>query len=420
MSGRIDVVTIFPDYLSPLDLSLVGRARRDGLVHISVHDLRSWTDDAHHTVDDAPFGGGAGMVMMPDVWGCALDEVLQQGDHDVRTLVLPSPAGEPFDQAGAEELALKMAAGAQLVLACGRYEGIDARVVEHYAAGEQVEVRELSIGDYVLAGGEAAALVVIEAVTRLLPGVLGNPESLAEESHGGSGLLEYPGYTRPVSWRGLEVPPVLRSGDHERIRKWRRAQAVRRTAERRPDLLTAHQVQIRAAGAGDIEEVADVAARTFPLACPPHISDEDIQAFIETNLSPARMRAYIRNRESTVLLATIADAVVGYALIIYGDPDDPDIRAAVRGRPTAELSKIYVLPEHHRRGVASALLTAAIEDARRRGSASIWLGVNQLNERAQHFYRRYDFVRVGTRTFTLGERSEADFVMELTLGQDHG
>lgn len=234
---RVDVVTIFPDYLAALDLSLVGKARRAGLLDLRVHDLRDWTSDRHRTVDDTPFGGGAGMVMRPDVWGRALDDVMGAGGGDggpAAHLVVPTPSGEVFTQRHAEALA----AEEHLVVACGRYEGIDARVVEHYrATGHRVS--ELSIGDYVLNGGEVAALVMIEAVGRLLPGVVGNPESLVEESHGAAGLLEYPVYTKPPAWEGLDVPDVLLSGHHARIERWRRDRALARTAQRRPDMVAA-------------------------------------------------------------------------------------------------------------------------------------------------------------------------------------
>ena len=228
---RIDVLTIFPDYLAPLTLSLVGKARASGLLDVAVHDLRGWTTDRHRTVDDTPFGGGAGMVMRPDVWGTALDDVLTPGAH----LLVPTPSGAPFTQRTAEALAGER----HLVVACGRYEGIDARVVEHYRAREDLRVTELSLGDYVLNGGEVAALVVVEAVARLLPGVVGNPHSLVEESHGAAGLLEYPVYTKPPTWAGLDVPPVLTSGHHARVERWRRDQALRRTSARRPDLVAA-------------------------------------------------------------------------------------------------------------------------------------------------------------------------------------
>ncbi|HET7355475.1 MAG TPA: tRNA (guanosine(37)-N1)-methyltransferase TrmD [Nocardioidaceae bacterium] len=227
---RIDVVSIFPDFFAPLDLSLVGKARRSGLLDVRVHDLRTWTHDRHRTVDDTPYGGGAGMVMRPEPWGEALDDIAGSAEPDP-VLVVPTPSGEPFTQ----ETAQRLAGADWLLLACGRYEGIDERVMEH--ARGRMEVRELSLGDYVLNGGEVAALAVIEAVVRLLPNFMGNPESLTEESHGHDRLLEYPVYTKPPTWRGLDVPEVLLGGDHGKVAAWRHAQAVRRTAERRPDLL---------------------------------------------------------------------------------------------------------------------------------------------------------------------------------------
>jgi len=229
---RIDVLTIFPDYLAPLELSLPGKARGKGLLDLHVHDLRRWTHDRHHTTDDTPYGGGAGMVMKPEPFGEAFDDLgVSTGSTDEQTtIVFTTPSGEPFTQALARELATRE----RLVFACGRYEGIDQRVIDH--ARTRAEVREVSLGDYVLNGGEVAALAITEAVVRLLPGFMGNPESLLEESHE-SGLLEYPSYTKPASWRGLDVPDVLLSGDHGRIAEWRHDQAVRRTAERRPDLL---------------------------------------------------------------------------------------------------------------------------------------------------------------------------------------
>ncbi|WP_210480840.1 tRNA (guanosine(37)-N1)-methyltransferase TrmD [Naasia sp. SYSU D00948] len=225
---RIDIVTIFPSFFDVLDVSLLGKARTQGLLDVRSHDLRDFTHDRHRTVDDTPYGGGAGMVMRPEPWGEALDTILaEDGDPLV---VFPTPAGERFSQAIAGELAQEQ----HLVFACGRYEGIDQRVVEH--AARRARVRELSLGDYVLNGGEVAALAMIEAVARLVPGVIGNPASLDEESHA-EGLLEYPSYTKPASWRGLEVPPVLLSGNHGEIAKWRRAQQEERTRRVRPDLL---------------------------------------------------------------------------------------------------------------------------------------------------------------------------------------
>jgi tRNA (guanine37-N1)-methyltransferase len=225
---KVDIVTIFPEYLAPLELSLLGRARATGQLEVGVHDLRTWTHDVHRTVDDTPYGGGPGMVMRPEPWGEALDAVLPTGAR----LVVPSPAGAPFTQAMARELA----AESHLVFGCGRYEGIDQRVLDHAAA--RAQVTEVSLGDYVLFGGEVAVLVILEAVGRLLPGVLGNAESLVDESHT-DGLLETSVYTKPSRWRDLEVPEVLRSGDHARIARWRRDQALIRTATRRPDLLAA-------------------------------------------------------------------------------------------------------------------------------------------------------------------------------------
>jgi tRNA (guanine37-N1)-methyltransferase len=239
---RIDVVTIFPEYLGPLDLSLIGKARRTGLLDLAVHDLRDFTHDRHRTVDDAPAGGGAGMVMRPEPWSAALDGVLAAGrtalggpDGDpaaVPTLLVPSPSGQPFNQAMARDLATR----GWLAFACGRYEGIDERVYDD--AATIMPVQPVSLGDYVLNGGEVAVLAIIEAVARLIPGVLGNAESLVEESHE-DGLLEYPVYTKPASWRGREVPPVLLSGHHAQVGRWRRDERLRRTARRRPDLLAA-------------------------------------------------------------------------------------------------------------------------------------------------------------------------------------
>jgi tRNA (guanine37-N1)-methyltransferase len=242
---RVDIVTIFPEYLTPLDLSLIGRARAARVLEVAVHDLRRWTHDVHRTVDDTPYGGGPGMVMRPEPWGEALDELAppQLAPPEAQLappeeprpeapgrLVVPTPAGAPFTQALAHELA----AEPRLIFACGRYEGIDQRVLDD--AARRMPVTEVSLGDYVLFGGEVAVLVILEAVVRLLPGVLGNADSLVEESHA-DGLLEAPVYTKPPTWRDLPVPEILRSGDHARIARWRRDQALLRTARRRPDLL---------------------------------------------------------------------------------------------------------------------------------------------------------------------------------------
>lgn len=231
---RIDIITIFPDYFAPLDLSLIGKARRSGLIDVRLHDLRQWTYDRHHTVDDTPYGGGPGMVMKPEPWGEALDAVTGDADGATPRLVLPTPSGLPFTQ----QDAVRLAAEPWLVFACGRYEGIDARVAVD--AARRMPVEELSIGDYVLNGGEAATLVMVEAVSRLLPGVLGNAESVAQDSFAPGmmdNLVEGPVYTKPAVWRGQEVPPVLLSGHHGAVDRWRRDEALRKTARNRPDLL---------------------------------------------------------------------------------------------------------------------------------------------------------------------------------------
>ena len=227
---RLDVVSVFPTYLEPLRLSLMGKAMQDGLLSLTVHDLRSQTRDKHQTVDDSPYGGGPGMVMKPEPWGEALDELVTAET----ILVIPTPSGRPFTQAMAQELS----SAQHIVFACGRYEGIDSRVAQHYQT--KIRVEEVSIGDYVLAGGEVAVLVMVEAIARLVPGVLGNEQSFADDSFAAGqmeNLLEGPVFTRPPVWRDLEVPEVLTSGDHAKIAAWKHEQAKARTAQNRPDLI---------------------------------------------------------------------------------------------------------------------------------------------------------------------------------------
>jgi tRNA (guanine37-N1)-methyltransferase len=223
---KIDIVSIFPGYFDVVELSLLGKAAKSKLVDVTVHDLRDATTDVHKSVDDTPYGGGAGMVMSPEPWGTMLDRILREDSW----LVVPSPAGQLFSQS----LAVEFSQAPHLVFACGRYEGIDQRVVEHYRTTHRV--LEVSVGDYVLNGGEVAVLAMMEATVRLLPGFMGNPESLVEESHE-KGLLEYPSYTKPRTWRGLDVPEVLLSGNHDAIRMWREEQSLKRTQQVRPDLL---------------------------------------------------------------------------------------------------------------------------------------------------------------------------------------
>jgi tRNA (guanine37-N1)-methyltransferase len=360
---RVDVVTIFPEYLAPLGLSLAGKARDAGLLDVHVHDLRGWTHDRHRTVDDTPYGGGAGMVMKPEPWGEALDAVLPDG----ATLVVPSPSGEPLRQALARELAGRE----HLVLACGRYEGIDQRVVED--AATRAEVREVSVGDYVLNGGEAAALVIVEAVARLLPGFMGNPDSLLEESHE-DGLLEYPVYTRPATWRGREVPPVLLSGDHGAIAAWRREQAVRRTAERRPDL--AHPA--RAVTPGDLEGhlaravPADVGElQTLQWACfPPELHE------------PAEALAHDLVEETGVVLR-VGGRLVG---AVAGRLHD--------GGATWEPRLLMVAPDLRGRGIGRFLLAHA-EEIAPPGVTSYMLKTAATAEGNQRMYRKAGYRPAG-------------------------
>ena len=224
---KIDAISIFPEFFDVLEISLLGKAQEAGLISFEAHNLRDFTHDRHKTVDDTPYGGGAGMLMKPEPWGEAFDQIIGK---DRPVVIFTSPAGKPFNQ----ELARELSHREHLVFACGRYEGIDQRVVDY--AGTIAEVHEISIGDYVLNGGEVAAVAMIEAIARLIPGVIGNNESLAEESHN-EGLLEAPSYTKPQSWRGLEVPEMLLSGHHAEIEKWRKAQSLERTKQNRPDLL---------------------------------------------------------------------------------------------------------------------------------------------------------------------------------------
>lgn len=322
---RIDVVTIFPGYLDPLSLSLPGRARRAGLLDLRVHDLRSWTHDRHRTVDDTPYGGGAGMVLRPEPWGEALD-ALELGSA---TVVVPTPAGTPFTQ----ELAQELATRDRLIVACGRYEGIDQRVVEH--ARSRTEVLELSLGDYVLNGGEAAALVLIEAVVRLLPGVVGNAESLIEESHQ-AGLLEAPVYTKPPHWRGLEVPAVLRSGDHGQIAAWRRQQALERTARVRPDLVSPRVVP----GGGEIRAAVPADAGEL------HLLDRACRAGATADRQPEESPAEVGAWPTrwTVLVLRRAGRLIGAA------------RARMEGTAWV-IDRLLVAPDQQGQGLSLQLLT---------------------------------------------------------------
>lgn len=336
---RLDVVSIFPDYLAPLELSLIGKARRDGVLDLHVHDLRDFTHDRHRTVDDTPYGGGAGMVMKPEPWGEALDHVVAQGDSRP-ILIVPGPGGERFSQPIARELS----AAPWLVFACGRYEGIDERVYDEAAA--TMDVRVISLGDYVLNGGEVAVLAMVEAIARLIPGVIGNAESLVEESHE-DGLLEYPVYTKPPVWRGHPVPHVLLSGDHGRIADWRHQQRLERTAERRPDLVAPGsavrgnelgEATLSLATPGDVGELL-TATHACWLAEGIRNDTLDIPAQHET------LESLTRSLEEWSTYVLRADGrLIG------------SVRGRVVGDDAWEIGRLMVVPDLHGRGIGRLLL----------------------------------------------------------------
>jgi tRNA (guanine37-N1)-methyltransferase len=374
---RLDIVSIFPEYLAPLELSLVGKAVRTGLVQLRVHDLRQWTNDRHRTVDDTPYGGGAGMVMKPEPWGEALDALVPPGSDDDALLLVMTPSGRPFSQA----LATELAAEQHLVMACGRYEGFDARVVEH--ARSRMRVLELSIGDYVLNGGEAAALVVTEALVRLLPGVVGNPESLTEESHaaGHDGLLEYPVYTKPPSWRGLDVPAVLFSGHHGQIACWRREQAVERTRGRRPDLLPQQHEALLVGRAVEAD-----AGELWTLQLAAYLAEGrrhgtlDIPPLAET---VAEVRASLV--DGLVLVARRAGRLVG------------SVRGEVRDGDVWYVGRLMVAPDLQGAGLGSTLL-AHVEALAPAGTRAVALVTGVLSASNVSFYRRRGYRVVGRRS----------------------
>ncbi|GGF38945.1 hypothetical protein GCM10011519_10730 [Marmoricola endophyticus] len=370
---RVDVVSIFPDYLRALELSLPGRAREKGLLDLAVHDLRDWTHDRHRAVDDTPTGGGAGMVMKPQPWGEALDALAPDG----ATLLVPTPAGERFTQRVAEELSARE----HLVVACGRYEGIDQRVLDESA--RRLEVRELSLGDYVLNGGEVAALAMIEAVCRLLPGFMGNAESLAEESHGADGLLEYPVYTRPAAWRGHEVPEVLLSGDHARIAAWRHAQAVRRTTLRRPDLLpatTTGETEVRPAVAADAGELL-----TLQRACWVQEAQDNPDVTIPA-LGESLTDVQHWVTRGTVLVARRAGRLVGAVRGVARATDD--------GREVWDVGRLMVAPDLQGHGLGRVLLER-IEAAAPDGVSSYLLFTGAGSARNLRMYARAGYRPAG-------------------------
>ncbi len=386
---RVDVVTIFPEYLAPLDLSLIGKARRDGILDVHVHDLRDATEDPHRTVDDSPFGGGAGMVMTPQPWAETLDRVVRggaSGNAAVPHLVVPSPGGVPFTQS----MARRLAAEPWLAFVCGRYEGVDERVYEHAAARMPVSV--VSLGDYVLNGGEVAVLAMVEAIGRLLPGVVGNAESLVEESHEGA-LLEYPVYTRPARWDDAgtlrEVPPVLLSGDHGAIAAWRHEQRLRRTAERRPDLLppsatvgSLAELDVRLATPADAAELLVLQRACWApegLASGDWVVPPLAETLEEVRAAVGEWRTYaVRTASRGGGLGRLVASVRGRVR-----PGDPAVW---------ETARLMVAPDLQGRGLGRELL-ALSEAAAPASVTTYWLTTGVVAAQNQRFYRRAGYRR---------------------------
>ena len=444
---RIDIISIFPQFFDCLDVSLMGKARSSGVLQTQVWDLRDWTEDVHRTVDRAPAGGGAGMVMKPDVWGKALDQVIEQAGATKTVLAIPTPSGIPLTQRQVRDLAANTD---HLVVACGRYEGIDQRVSQYYQQLPSVEVLAFSLGDYVLNGGEVAAVALVEATCRLLEGFVGNPNSLVEESYELSGLLEYPAYTQPATWRGLDIPAVLLSGDHQKVKSWRRQQSLMLTAKRRPDLIWeiepgaleksdreilaargflpapySQRVRFRRAQPGEAATCSAIASRLFPQACPDYLPADAVKRFIEEELSEPAFKAYLADTGTLILLAEVAPGTpgqeettwetAGYTLTHVGDPgflppEENLVKAA--GENCAYLSKCYLDRRWRGSGLAGALLevTHAYLQERFPHLTKIGLGTNQGNRRALKFYRHHGYRKCGRRTFLVGGIENQDLI----------
>lgn len=448
---RFDILTVFPEFFEVLNVSLVGKARQRGLIDLDVHDLREWTTDVHRTVDDTPFGGGAGMVMKPDVWAQAIDDVVDRAKNPggQTILAIPTPGGVPLTQATCYELAQEK----HIIIACGRYEGIDSRVAQYYDERDDFRVMEFSLGDYVLNGGEVAATALVEAVGRLVPGMVGNPESLVEESHGAAGLLEYPVFTRPADFRGHAVPEVLTSGNHGAIARWRRDRAIERTAARRPDMIAqlsdldkkdlatlaelgwirprsstgpVRQAIVRPATAADVDALASLARRTFPDACPPELSDEAVARHVEDNFAPESIRAWLTG-DYQALVLEVDGELAGYSLV-RRRLTDADIAegapvGAVVGTPREGelmyLSKVYLDRPWRGSGAFDILMRETLERAAQsatdQANPYIWLGTNAGNRRAINAYKKVGFVKAGTREFRVGDVVNNDVTMVRAL-----
>ena len=411
---RFDLISIFPDYFAPLRLSLMGKAEDAGLVHLQAHDLRDWATGKHRSVDDTPYGGGAGMVMRADVWARALDDVLSialagSGDEAAsasprRVLAIPTPSGTPLTQPRVEDLAR----ADQIIVACGRYEGIDARVAEHYRSAG-VEVVEFSIGDYVLNGGEVAAMVLTEAVARLLDGFMGNPDSLVEESHSGAGWRR----DRAIEKTARVRPDLALSLDASSLTAEDRA-TLARCGVAYPRAGAAERLEVRLADLEDVVAVSELAARTFPDACPENLPQEAIEEHIATQLNPDVFDALISDPERhRVFVAEVWGGLVGYVLTHVG----PDALPSDLVRPgrveagSAYLSKCYVDEAWRGSGIADVLLERAVADAAAAGHRAIALGTNRGNKAAQAFYKRHGFRKRSTRTFDVGGVTNYDVVM---------
>ncbi|WP_427891248.1 tRNA (guanosine(37)-N1)-methyltransferase TrmD [Kribbella sp. GL6] len=382
---RLDVVSIFPEYLAALDVSLVGKAAKSGLLDVHLHDLRDWTQDRHRTVDDTPYGGGAGMVMKPEPWGQALDALAPVDGPAQPRLIVPTPAGRPFTQ----ELAYELAAEPWLAFACGRYEGIDARVASY--AAERMRVDEVSIGDYVLNGGEVAVLVMVEAVARLLPGVIGNPESLAEESHSGDGLLEYPVYTKPPAWRGHDVPEVLLSGNHGLIAEWRHEESVRRTAERRPDLLAAWgdvlSGQDGLEGVRVLPATVDDAGEIHVLQLAAFLSEARLyDDYTIPPLTDDPAATVARVERGGVLKAVAGTRIVGSVQLVVDEA-------------VGHVERLIVAPDWQGRGLGARLLRAA-EQLAPAEVTSYALDTGALSDRNLALYRKAGYRETGREAQT--------------------
>lgn len=443
---RIDIISIFPQFFDCLDVSLLGKARSSGVLQTQVWDLRDWTEDVHRSVDRAPAGGGAGMVMKPDVWGKALDQVIDQAGAAKTVLAIPTPAGIPLTQRQVRDLAENTE---HLVVACGRYEGIDQRVSQYYQQLPDVKVLPFSLGDYVLNGGEVAAVALVEATCRLLDGFVGNPSSLVEESYELSGLLEYPAYTQPATWRGLDIPAVLLSGNHQKVNNWRRQQSLMLTAQRRPDLIWEltpdalgksdreilaasgflpapyrQRVRFRRAQPGEAATCSTLASRLFPQACPDYLPADAISRFVEEELNEAAFKAYLADPGTVIILAEVAPAAsqeetpweaAGYTLTQVGDPGfvplEENLVKAV-GENCAYLSKCYLDSQWQGSGLAGAMIevTHAYLQERFPHLTKIGLGTNQSNRRALKFYRHHGYRKCGRRTFLVGGIENRDVI----------